>query len=58
MIKVTLPQNFINHAFLFGVWTGVEPGLAGDEGITAPTGSLPFKFSRVGHSLHPWQSHL
>ena len=32
---------------------GVEPGLAGDEGTTAPTSSLQFKFSRVGHSCQP-----
>ena len=29
---------------------GVEPGPAGDEGTTAPTSSLQFMFSKVGHS--------
>ena len=53
MIEIILSHNFVDHGFLFGVGIGVEPGLPGVEETTAPTSSLQFKFSGVGHSLHP-----
>ena len=42
-----------NHCLGPGFGIGAKPVLSGFEEATAPTSSLHFKFSGVGHSFHP-----